>query len=239
MTTRLHNPLHQVAPGVHCAEGWWKASPMGRRMTVMEVGKGRMAVHCSMSMPQEEMQRLDSLGQVTYIIAPNPAHASEAPDYARRYPQASVLVPQGMVRRQERRMTIHGTLEDGWPADLEGHLQAISVQGLRIPESAFLHVPSRTLVLTDLVMNFGPDHFKGVMKLLMSANGVIDRFGPSRLLRHGLIRDRNLLRASLQAILAWDFHGVIMNHGRILESGGQEKLRHAYRFLLDGAARPG
>lgn len=239
MATRLQNPLHQVDGGLYCAEGWWKSSPMGRRMTVMDVGGGRLAVHAAMVMPEEEMERLDGLGRVAYILVPNPAHASEAPAYARRYPRARVLVPGGMARRQGKRMTVHGNLEDGWPAELAGRLAAHSVAGLRICESAFLHVASRTLVLTDLVMNYGEDHFHGGMKMFMKLNGIVDHFGPSRLLRYGLIRDRDALRASLRSILAWDFDRIVMSHGRILEAHGRERLRRAYGFLMDGAVAAG
>ena len=239
MATRLQQPLREVATGLYCAEGWWKVSPMGRRMTVMRVGEDALAVHCGMSMPDAEMRRLDALGRVVFIIAPNPAHASEAPWYARRYPEARVLVPEGMVRRQSQQMRIDGTVESGWPKELNGSLKVVSVQGLRITESAYLHVASRTLVLTDLVMNYGRDHFKGLMQMMMRCNGIIDHFGPSHLLRYGLIRDRAKLRASLEEILTWDFDGVVMNHGRILESGGQEKLRESYGFILDAGAGAG
>jgi hypothetical protein len=239
LATRLKEPLREIAPGLYCADGWWKGSPMGRRMTVMRVGEDALAVHCAMSMPAAEMQRLDALGRVAYIIAPNPAHATEAPLYARRYPEAKVLVPAGMVRRQSGLMTIHGTIEDGWPPELDGSLTAVSVQGLRISESAYLHVASRTLVLTDLVMNFGHDHFRGLMKMMMRLNGIIDHFGPSHLLRYGLTRDRRKLRDSLEQIMAWDFDGVVMNHGRILTRGGKEKMWEAYGFLLNAGVATG
>ena len=212
---------------------------MSRRMTVMQLGEGALAVHCAMNMPAAEMQRLDDLGRVDYIIAPNPAHASEAPLYARRYPEARVLVPAGMVRRQSRLMAIHGSIEDGWPHELDNSLQAVSIQGLRIPESAYLHVASRTLVVTDLVMNFGQDHFRGLMKMLMRCNGIIDRFGPSHLLRYGLIRDRNKLRRSLEQIMAWDFDVVVMNHGGVLARDGKQRMAEAYAFLLNTGVTTG
>ena len=103
--------------------------------------------------------------------------------------------------------------------------------GLRLPETAYWHVRSKTLVVTDLVMNYGNDHFKGISKLIMRFNRIIDRFGPSRLFRYGAIKDRRKLRASLLQLLQWDFDRVVMSHGRVLETGGKAKMTEAFGFL--------
>ncbi len=203
---------------------------MGRRMTVMQVGDGRLVVHSAVRMSEPDMQRLDSIGEVAYVIAPNPFHASEAPWYADRYPEAKTLLPGAMRRKQERRMRIDGTLEDGWPAELAGELEALLIDGLRLPETAYWHARSKTLVVTDLVMNYGNDHFKGIFKLLMRINGIVDRFGPSRLFR-SVIKDKAALRDSLARVMQWDFDRVVMSHGRVLETDGKARLTKAFDFL--------
>jgi hypothetical protein len=222
--------MRQVGDGVHCVDGWWKQSPMGRRMTVLELGDGELAIHCSIRMDGPDMEKLDALGRVAYVIAPNPFHASEAPWYAERYPEAKVLIPRGMREKQEPRMRIDGSVEE-WPAALGGRLEACTIEGLRIAESAYFHPRSRTLVVTDLVMNFGGDHFKGPIKLLMHLNGIVGRFATSRLFRSA-IKDKARFRQSLQRLMEWDFDRVVMSHGRVLESGGRERLGTALGFVL-------
>ncbi len=199
-------------------------------MTVMQVGDGGLVVHCALRMSEPDMQCLDAIGRVAYVIVPNPFHASEAPWYADRYPEAKTLLPQAMRRKQERRMRIDGTIEDSWPAELQGELDALLIDGLRLPETAYRHARSKTLVVTDLVMNFGNDHFRGILKLLMRINGIVDRFGPSRLLRSA-IKDKAAFRDSLARLMQWDFDRVVMSHGRVLETDGKTKMAKAFGFL--------
>ncbi len=225
-----YTPPRQIAEDLYCVEGWWKRSPMGRRMTVMRVGGNKLAVHGAVRMSEQDMQRLDAIGRVSYVIAPNPFHASEAPWYADRYPEARTLVPAAMRRKQERRMRIDGTIEQGWPAERRGELEALVIDGLRLPETAYWHARSKTLVVTDLVMNFGNDHFRGVLKLLMRINGIVGRFGPSRLFR-AAIKDKTVFRESLARVMRWDFDRIVMSHGRVLETGGKSGMARAFEFL--------
>jgi hypothetical protein len=98
-------------------------------------------------------------------------------------------------------------------------------------EVVFLHRASRTLILCDLVFNFGP-RAPFATRLLARLIGSYDRFGPSRL-DPLLIRDRQAARESLEHMLTWDFDRIIVAHGDdILESGGQQALRSGYAWLL-------
>ncbi len=65
----------------------------------------------------------------------------------------------------------------------------------------------------------------------MRWNGIIDRFGPGRLLRYGAINNKLKLRESLTRVMQWDFDRVVMSHGRILETGGRAKMSQAFGFL--------
>lgn len=46
-----------------------------------------------------------------------------------------------------------------------------------------------------------------------------------------MIRDRRAARASVDAILGWDFERVIVAHGDVLETGGRERFAAAFAFL--------
>jgi len=66
--------------------------------------------------------------------------------------------------------------------------------------------------------------------------GAAGRFGTHRVVRW-LIRDQQAARESLGQIMKWDFDRVIVAHGDVLETGGKEKLRQAYAFILGAASR--
>ena len=90
-----------------------------------------------------------------------------------------------------------------------------------------------TLVLTDLVMNYGTDHFTGPAKLLMRFNRIIDNFGPSGLLRYGLIKDKARLRGSLDRVLRWDFDRVVMML-LSLSMGGSSEMAMGVSLTMTG-----
>jgi hypothetical protein len=230
-TIHPHGPLRQLAPGLHVCEGRFGKSPMGRRMSVVVTEDG-LFVHAPMRLRDDVQAELEALGPVRWILPPNRMHASEAPWYARRYPGARVLVPaierEGLAADGLR---VDGSVDEDWPSELAGVLDAYPVSGLRIGETALHHLPSRSLIVNDLCLHFRSEATTGALRLVMRLNGVLDRLGPSRLLKWVFLRDRTALAASLAPVLALEFDRIVVSHGSLLESGGSAALREAFGFL--------
>ena len=228
-----YGPLRRVAQGLYTVKGKWKRSGLGRRMTLVRTADKRVAIHSAMRLKAVDMEAIEHLGEVAWILVPNRFHDSDAPWLAARYPEARVLVPRGLSRKLARRLRIDGTFEDDWPADLDAELRRRAVEGLSIHEVAFHHPASRTLILTDLAFNFRATELEGTTKLMMTLNGAVNRFGPTRLFRFMFIRDRKALTAAIAEIMSWDFERVIVSHGQILDNTGREKMHSAFKFLPD------
>jgi hypothetical protein len=112
-----------------------------------------------------------------------------------------------------------------FPLAISEELACLPIQGTRISEAAFLHRPSRTLILCDSAFNM-PDVFSGFERAFMRWNKVGGRFGPSRLTKWLFATDRKKLHASYLEILSRDFDRVIVNHGDIFKSAqSRNKLR--------------
>jgi hypothetical protein len=223
-----YEPLRTVAPGLHVVDGPW--GPLGRRMTVMEVGGGDLAIHSAVRLRDPDLGALDALGRVRWILVPNPEHSTDASFYARRYPEARLLVPEEGHRKLARAGVgpIHGTLETEWPASLAGRLERASLRGLRLnPEVVFLHVATRTLVVCDFAFNMQASQLSWGVRQLMRLNGAVDRFGPTRFFRSMIVADARLLKESLAPVWAWDFDRVIVSHGGIVERDGKTRLQAA------------
>jgi hypothetical protein len=113
-----------------------------------------------------------------------------------------------------------------WARELD---QALVGGAPSLNEVVFLHRASRTLLCLDLCFHVRPP--KGlVTQLFMRANGAWDRFGPSRLFRYGIVKDRRALRGSLDRILA----GLRSRHGRArrrAERGRREAVRQGFAWL--------
>lgn len=224
-----HGPLSFVDDGLFVVEGRWKRSAFERKMTVFLLASGEVAVHSAIAMDEAGMAALEAVGRPSWILVPNSLHCSDAGWYADRYPSARVLVPAAArVKLFEKVRRIDGSLDEDWPEALHGELAIVPLRGTRIAEAAFVHGPSRTLVLTDAVFHYGGRDLPWLARSIMRANRAYDRFGPSRIFTSFVIQDRDAFHASIHALLEHDFDRVIMSHGRVLDTGGKDAIREAF-----------
>ena len=229
MTLYPHGPISFVDDGIFVVEGRWKRSAFERKMTVFRLASGDIAVHSAIAMDEAGMAALEAVGQPAWILVPNSLHCSDASWYGERYPSARVLVPA--VKRTdlfEKVRRIDGTLDEDWPEELRDELAVVPLHGTRIGEIAIVHVPSRTLVLTDAVFNYRDKDLPWVARMIMRANSAYGRFGPSRIFKSFVIEDRDAFRRSMDSLLELDFDRVIMSHGRMLVTGGKDAMRDAF-----------
>jgi hypothetical protein len=95
-----------------------------------------------------------------------------------------------------------------------------------VREHVFLHRPTRTLIVADLVFNFGPKSSRLTRSLFRWGGGIRAFPGVSRYFRFS-IRDRAAFARSVQQMMQWDFDRIIVGHGDIIESSGKNKLAAA------------
>jgi hypothetical protein len=224
-----HDPMRKIGTNLYCVDGDWRGSTYRRRMTIIVSG-GQVAIHSPIVLSEEGFAELDKLGKLAVIIAPNIHHGSEAQAYAERYPEAKVLVPYDAGGKLRKQVRIDGTLEDDWPEAFQRELVFRPVLGTRVHEAVFFHLPTQTLILTDLAYNLG-DTARGWERLMLKALGILNRFGPSRLFERFLISEKAVFGESLEEIGRWDFDRIIVNHGAIIETDGKKKFQEAFARL--------
>jgi len=224
-----HGPINFLDDGLFVVEGRWKRSPFERKMTVFLLASGEVAVHSAIAMDEAGMAALEAIGRPAWILVPNALHYSDAGWYADRYPSARVLVPAAArVKLFDKIRRIDGSVDDDWPETFRGELAVVPLDGTRGCEVAFVHAPSRTLVLTDAVFNYGGDDLPWPARVFMRFNRAYDRFGPSRIFTSFVLSDRDAFRASIETLLEHEFDRVIMSHGRVLATGGKGAIRDAF-----------
>jgi hypothetical protein len=126
---------------------------------------------------------------------------------------------------------VTGSLEKDWPVLVEPELECYPIQGLRMHESVFFHIPSRSLICADLVFNMG-NVFTGIEKKFMQWNQVVDRFGPSRIFRWVFVSNRKAFSESIRTIARIEFDKVVMSHGDIVRQNGQSKFVEAFENYI-------
>jgi hypothetical protein len=223
-------PLQAVAPDL-----WIIDHPLsigglalGTRTTIVRLGDGRLALLSPGPLDGDgDTAAITALGAVAAIVAPNLMHHLFLTPARGRFPDALLYAPPALARKRRDLRPDQSLPASPDPAALA----CIPIAGMpRLDETAFVHLASRTLVLTDLAFNIRPPA-PFVTRAFMRLNGGFDRFGPSRICR-ALVRDRAATRASMEALLAHDFDRIIVAHGHIVPSGGKELLRASFSWLF-------
>lgn len=232
MEIQPYEPLRPLGRDLYCMDGRWKKSPFRRRMTVIRHSSGALAIHSAIRLLDADYVKvLEPLGRVDLILVPNSLHGDEARHYAERYPEATVLVPRPVRAKCAGKLPrVDGTIEGDWPVSWSGELRALQVEGTRMGEAVFLHVPSRTLVVTDLVFHF-TDELQGLTRRMMQWNGALHRVGPSRIFRWFFLKDRAAFARSLGKVREWDFDRIVMSHGTIVEQDGKRRFVEGFAPL--------
>ena len=193
-------------------------------MTVLRLGDGQLVLHSPVPISPAQERELADLGSVGFIVVPQ-AHGRFAAQAAQKFPDAQLLAAPFASRRQ-RKLPLHGELTDQAPAPWHGQVDSLLVRGFRLNEVVLFQRSSRTLILTDLCFNIHRSSSR-VARMLFRANGMWQRFGPSRTIRL-FVSDRQAFRESVQRILMWDFERIIPGHGEVLERGGKDALREVW-----------
>jgi len=202
---------------------------IGHRMTVARLADGSLWIHSPTAYTSELSIELAALGAIAHVVAPNCMHDTYLEGWFKACPRARFHGARGFSKfRPDLKFT--DALADIPAAAWAGTFEQLVMRGMpRLNEVVFLHRASRTLILTDLAFNLGPE-MPWLSRVLLKVNGCYDCFAVSRLLRT-TIKDHAAFRASLERVLAWDFDRIVLSHGRNVEHGGKELLREAFTFL--------
>ncbi|MEO8605008.1 MAG: DUF4336 domain-containing protein [bacterium] len=202
---------------------------LGTRMTVIRLRDGGLFLHSPVHLDDALRAALPPLGTPRCAVAPNRFHHLFAGEYPAAFPGLRLFAAPGLAQKR-RDLAIDAELSDTPPAEWAGEIDQECFKGFPLMgEVAFCHRASRTLLLSDLAFNVGPEASRGA-RIGFRLIGAYDRFGPT-LVEKLLIRDRAAARRSLERILAWDFDRVVVAHGRVLETGGRQALRDGYQWL--------
>lgn len=200
---------------------------VGARMTLLDTGDGWILVSPIDADPVL-VDQVETLGEVRWIVAPNPIHHLWVKDWAAVFPDAELWAPEAL---QDRRADLPwtGTLDDHtapWDTDVVD--VAIVPGHALLTEAVLCHRPSATLVVSDIVQNHGQD---GVpMPSWAELLAFPQRPGPP--VDYKLtIADPAATAAGIARVLTWDFDRIVLAHGALISDDGHEILSDAFAFV--------
>ncbi len=202
----------------------------GARLTIARLHDDNLWVYAPFAISNADESAIRALGEVRHIVAPNNFHYKEIGEFTRRFPDAQLWVVPALATKLDElpHLPLH-SLPPDWSQDFDGQLFDAA---LGYEEWIFCHRASRSLILTDLVLNVPrPNNPLGrvVGAILDEGRGCKS----SRLVRAAIYggRDMNKARAQVKSILRWDFKRIVMAHGDIVPRDGKRVLRRALRWI--------
>lgn len=220
--------LRALAPDLWCVD----ASPSGRggpplpvRATVVRLPDGGLWIHSPVPFDAPTTDDIDALGPVGHLVAPSNLHHLWLGDACARWPGATTWAPPGLpARRPDLRLDARLDAADlPWTSTLH----TIPIRGApRVDERVFLHRPSGTLLVTDLMFRIlRPEGL--AQALLTRLFGTHGRLAASRLWDLAFVRDRSAFAASCREVVALGADRLVPCHGEVLERGAAPEIAAA------------
>jgi hypothetical protein len=205
--------------------------PYELRSTIVDLGGKLLFVHSPIQL-SVAAGAVESLGRVGYIVSPNKMHHLFLGEWGAAFPDARIYSPPGL-RSKRPDLCFHGDLgdepEDVWASVLD---QRVVRGSLFMEEAVFFHLPSRTLILGDLIENHDPEALTVWHRAVARANDMLAPHGTTaRIYRLSFWR-RAEARRVINEILSWQARRVVVMHGPCVEDNAVAFLRHAFSWLL-------
>lgn len=197
-----------------------------RTVTIIRLASGRLVIHSTAPFTSENIAEIQNLGTPGWLVDTLLRHDTFAEEGRKAFPNIPYLAPEGFSAE----LSFQTLPLLPAPPEWNEELRVQEIQGApEFGEYVVLHIPTRTLIVTDLLVNF-PDSGHLWSDLLLRLATVHGHHDPGMTRPfHKAVKDLPAFRASLESILTWDFDRIIVGHGDVIEEGGKEKLRATFR----------
>lgn len=230
----------EVADGVFVVDSVMTMPPgvlLPLRMTVVRLPDGSVLLHSPTRFDFALRDRIEAIGPIRHLVAPNVGHWMFVRDWQRHVPGVVTWAAPGLRERkpvQRSGVRLDHDLGGAAPEAWGGAIETVVVPGgAGFSEVAMFHAPSRTLVLTDLVLNLEPRKLPLALRPVVRLFGSVPPDGmPPPYLRFVVRMRRDAARAAAERVLALGAERVVFAHGPWFERDGTASLRRSLRWLL-------
>ncbi|KAF7546348.1 hypothetical protein G7Z17_g8503 [Cylindrodendrum hubeiense] len=235
---------------------------VGGRGTLVKLTSGALAVFSPVALTDTAKAKVTEMGgDVRYIVALDFEHHIFVSEWAKAYPAAKIIGPQGLPEKRakqqddpkigneefavvftkEKKSEIH--ISDEFDADFEYEY----VDAHANLELVFFYKPERVLIEADLMFNLpATEQYSKVPKAEQPADGFLgklfaglqDSQGDARWIKRFnwfSIKDRASFDDSVRRIDQWDFATIIPCHGDVLEGNAKDTFRKVFEWHLKGS----
>jgi hypothetical protein len=247
-TAGLYEPINQykpVAQNIGIVDGPFEhltmagvrlPLPFTTRMTVVRLGNGDLFLHSPIAFDAALAERLQAMGTVCHLVSPNQFHYAHIGEWSRAFPDAVAWAsPHARERARSRGIDVRFDRDVGAepPEEWRDDIDQTDVPGGIFGEIVFFHKDSKTLILTDTVINLELDKIRHPWRFAAKLTGMYHpRGGIFFGMRLPLILQKRKTRAAVQKILSWQPERIILSHGRWFDSNGSAILERLFGWAL-------
>ena len=208
---------------------------LGLRMTIVKLQDGRLWLHSPTKLSPELKQSIDELGEVAFIVGAGNGNNIWLSTWENAYPDAELYVSDGIPGKVQLKnpKLISAAKREIWPADF---LQATMPEVPLLDETVFLHQPSKSLIVTDMIQHHD-DHppQKLSARIAKSLFGLLGFKGKCLAppLKMGPVRkNKAAFSTFVEQVKSWDFEQIIVTHGAVIDKDAKQVFADLSQRLL-------
>lgn len=186
--------------------------PYTHRAVVIRLEDGSLFIHSAIALTPTIKTEIDTLGTVKYLISPNHIHHLYMGDWQIAYPNAKLYASPGLTPKRKD-LDFEKTLSTGTPEpEWQGQIEQIVFRSWNgwFDELVFFHRQSRTVIFTDMIMDFDPAIFSGIAKVTTQWNQMYRHSPRGVQLVHSF--GRPALRQTLTTVRSWKPEHLTVAH---------------------------
>jgi hypothetical protein len=231
--------LEQVDEALWIAEGkivsfFGAAYPT--RSVIAQFENGDLWVWSPVELTADLRIDVDRLGPVRHLVSPNKLHHLYLREWKAAYPEALLWGPQSTIKKRSD-LSFREALNDSPPPEWLPDIDQAWFRGsFAMDEIVFLHRPSATVIVADLIQTFS-DHFLrehwGWLRFLARLDGLTEDQACAPLEWRLSFINRAPARRARDKVLSWNCRRVIVAHGERPHANGNAFLAKSFRWLGD------
>lgn len=194
-------------------------------VTIIRLRSGELVIHSTGPFTQEDVGAISALGKPGWLMDVMLRHDTFSKRGREAFPGLPFLAPAGFSQ------LVGFPTEPLVPPPVAwgNELEVLRLEGVpSMEEHAVFHRPSRTLIVADLLFNFGSNVSAWTRFLVLCAVGTKHHPGMPRPFRMA-VKDKAAFERSVRALMQWDFDRIIVGHGEIVGTGGKRQLGEALK----------
>jgi hypothetical protein len=206
--------------------------PFTTRMTVVRLANGDLFLHSPIKFDERLAKELSELGRPRHLVSPNQFHYAHIGEWARAFPDAILWAsPRVRQRARARHVDVAFTrdLDAKPPGEWREEIDQLLFPGGYFKEFIFFHNASKTLILTDTIINLELGKIAEPWRTVTRLSGMYHPYGQIFFgMRLPLLFQRRKAKAAIGKIHSWQPQRIVLSHGRCFDDNANQVIRRIF-----------